>query len=317
MIERLEMFIALARERHFGRAAEACGVTQPTLSAALKQLEDQLGVPLVLRGSRFQDLTPEGLRALDWARRITADARAMKDEMRAARKGLTGTLTIGVIPTALPRVAWLTAPFARRHPGVTLRILSATSTEILSSLNDHRMDAGISYLGEEPLGPVASIPLYEERYVLLGTEARFGAQKTAAWGDLNGLPLCLLTSDMQNRRIVNQHLVAAGVSTAAALESNSVLALVAHVATGDWVSVLPEALAELVTAPGRLKALPLPQGGRLHQVGLVHPARDLHRPSLEALIALTRTLSQDGLAPPEREARKGATQGRSSTGAPT
>ena len=60
MIDKLEYFIALAREQHFGRAAEECGVTQPTLSAGIKQLEDTLGVMLVQRGSRFQGLTPEG-----------------------------------------------------------------------------------------------------------------------------------------------------------------------------------------------------------------------------------------------------------------
>ncbi len=59
MIDKLEFFIALAREQHFGKAAEACGVTQPTLSAGLKQLEDTLGVMLVLRGARFQGLTPK------------------------------------------------------------------------------------------------------------------------------------------------------------------------------------------------------------------------------------------------------------------
>ncbi len=60
MIDKLEFFMALARERHFGRAAEECGVTQPTLSAGIKQLEDILGVMLVQRGTRFQGLTPEG-----------------------------------------------------------------------------------------------------------------------------------------------------------------------------------------------------------------------------------------------------------------
>ena len=85
MIDKLEMFIALANARHFGHAAEQCGVTQTSLSSAIKQLEDQLGVQLVWRGSRFQGLTPEGARVLDWARRIVADARTMKEEMRAAR----------------------------------------------------------------------------------------------------------------------------------------------------------------------------------------------------------------------------------------
>ena len=104
MIDKLEMFIALANERHFGRAAEAVGVTQPSLSGAIRQLEDQLGVQLVYRGSRFQGLTPEGQRVLDWARRIVGDMRALKDEMRSVHAGLSGNLRIGVIPTALPMV---------------------------------------------------------------------------------------------------------------------------------------------------------------------------------------------------------------------
>ena len=62
MIDKLEFILALAREKHFGRAAEACGVTQPTLSAGVKQLEEQMGVLLVNRGSRFQGFTPEGQR---------------------------------------------------------------------------------------------------------------------------------------------------------------------------------------------------------------------------------------------------------------
>ena len=99
MIDKLEFFIVLARERHFGRAAEVCGVTQPTLSASLKQLEEQLGVVLVQRGSRFQGLTPEGQRVLEWARRIVGDTRTMREEMKAARKGLSGHARIAVIPT--------------------------------------------------------------------------------------------------------------------------------------------------------------------------------------------------------------------------
>jgi DNA-binding transcriptional LysR family regulator len=105
MIDKLDMFIALAAERHFGRAAEVCGVTQPSLSSAIRQLEDQLGVQLVYRGSRFQGLTPEGQRVLDWARRISGDMRSMKDEMRSVHAGLPVMLRLGVIPTALAMVA--------------------------------------------------------------------------------------------------------------------------------------------------------------------------------------------------------------------
>ncbi len=151
MIDKLEMFIALANERHFGRAAAACRVTQPTLSSAIKQLEDQLGVQLVFRGSRFQGLTPEGQRVLDWARRIVGDARALRDEMRSVRAGLSGNLRIGVIPTALPMVADLTTPFTKRHPNIRVTILSRTSAEILAGIERLELDAGITYLESAPL----------------------------------------------------------------------------------------------------------------------------------------------------------------------
>jgi DNA-binding transcriptional LysR family regulator len=103
MIDKLEFFIVLARERHFGHAAEECGVTQPTLSAAIKQLEEQLGVILVQRGSRFQGLTPEGQRVLEWARRIVGDAKTMREEMKAARKGSVGPRAAGDHPHGVLR----------------------------------------------------------------------------------------------------------------------------------------------------------------------------------------------------------------------
>ena len=125
MIDKLDFLLALARERHFGRAAEACGVTQPTLSAGVKQLEEQMGVLLVNRGSRFQSFTPEGEKVLEWARRIVGDTRAMRQEINALRHGLTGQLRIAAIPTALAMVASLTTPFRPRHPNVRFTICRA------------------------------------------------------------------------------------------------------------------------------------------------------------------------------------------------
>src|ERR1700730_3010431 len=101
MIDKLEYIIALAQEQHFGRAAEACGVSQPTLSAGLKQLEDMLGVMLVRRGARFHALTPEGDGVLKWARRIVGHTRAMRQELDASKRGLAGHIRIAAVPTAL------------------------------------------------------------------------------------------------------------------------------------------------------------------------------------------------------------------------
>jgi DNA-binding transcriptional LysR family regulator len=197
MIDKLEMFIALANERHFGRAAEAMGVTQPSLSGAIRQLEDQLGVQLVFRGSRFQGLTPEGQRVLDWARRIVGDMRALKDEMRSVHAGLSGNLRIGVIPTALPMVADLTVPFTARHPKMRVTILSRTSAEILDGIDSLTLDAGITYLDNEPLGRVAQTPLYAEFYrYLCAPTSPLARQARVTWAEVALGPLCLSSTSI-------------------------------------------------------------------------------------------------------------------------
>ena len=167
MLEKLEFLLALAREKHFGRAAEACGVTQPTLSAGVKQLEETFGVLLVNRGSRFQGFTAEGERVLEWARRIVGDTRAMRQEVHALSHGLAGRLRLAAIPTALAMVETLTTPFRARHPDVQFTVLSRTSIEILTHLENLEIDAGLTYLDNEPLGRVTAIPLYREHYRLL------------------------------------------------------------------------------------------------------------------------------------------------------
>lgn len=292
MIDKLEMFIALANERHFGRAAETVGVTQPSLSSAIRQLEDQLGVQLVFRGSRFQGLTPEGQRVLDWARRIVGDMRALKDEMRSVHAGLSGNLRIGVIPTALPMVADLTAPFTARHPNMRVTILSRTSAEILDGIESLELDAGITYLDNEPLGRVAQTPLYTEFYrFLCAPGSPFAGRAQISWHEVASVPLCLLTADMQNRRIVNQHLAEAGAKVQAMVESNSTIALVSHVRSSLWASVVPMKLAEMFTGQG-LIAIPIVEPEAEHLVGLVTTRRDPQTPVLQALIEAAARLGR-------------------------
>jgi len=291
MIDKLEMFIALANERHFGRAAEAMGVTQPTLSSAIRQLEETLGVQLVFRGSRFEGLTAEGQRVLEWALRIVGDARTLREEMRARRQGLSGNLRVGVVPTALPMIADLTGPFLAAHPNVDLTILSRTSVEILDGIERLELDAGITYLDNEPLGRVVQVPLYRERYRLLvaGT-SELAARQKITWAEVAGLPLCLLTGDMQNRRIVNRHLAQAGASVRARVEANSSIALISHVKTGQWVAIVAETLAEMYGAG--LSAIPIAAPDASNLVGLIAAPREPHRPVLNALLDLARKVAR-------------------------
>src|ERR1700742_3693391 len=182
MIDRLEFILALAREEHFGRAAEACRVSQPTLSAGIKYLEDMFGVLLVQRGSRFRGFTPEGERVLEWARRIVGDARAMRQDLDALKRGLAGHIKIAAIPTALAMTAMLTTPYRAKHPDVHFRIVSTTSTEILNLLENLQADAGLTYLDNEPLGRVNAIPLYQEEYrLLISANSDFGDREQITW----------------------------------------------------------------------------------------------------------------------------------------
>jgi DNA-binding transcriptional LysR family regulator len=295
MIDKLEFLIALSRERHFGRAAEICGVTQPTLSAGLKQLEGELGVLLVSRGSRFQAFTPEGERVLVWARRIVGDARAMRQEIDTLKRGLNGHLTISVIPTALSMIAALTTPYRARHPNVTFTILSRTSIEVLEELDDLVVDAGITYLDNEPLGRVSTIELYRESYRLLtAADGEFGSRERVTWAEAGRLPLCLLTPDMQNRRIVDQLLRASGIDVAPTLVSNSMQVLLSHVRTGRWSSVMPTILVETLGVGERVRPIPIVEPDAQHTVGLVTPRREPQTPLVAALMTEAKRFAARG-----------------------
>jgi DNA-binding transcriptional LysR family regulator len=283
------MFLALARTRHFGKAAEECGVTQPTLSAAIRQLEDQLGVMLVLRGSRFQGLTPEGKRVLEWARQIVGDARTMREEMRTAKEGLSGNLRLAAIPTALTTASRLTNSFLEKNPNVRLTLLSEPSDRILQMLEDLQIDAGLTYMDNEPLGRVVTVPLYDERYVLLvRTDSPVAGRESIGWKELGDVPLCLLTPDMQNRRIISDHLSEAGIDVNPKVESNSTIALVSHILFGGLATILPDRMAETFVRADALVAIPIRRPDWSHQVGLIAPYREPHTPVLAALIREAR-----------------------------
>ena len=105
-IQQLEYLLALARERHFGRAASACHVSQPTLSVAIRRLEHELDVVIVLRGQRFEGFTAEGQRVVTWAHRILAERNELLADIERMRGGLTVTARIGAVPTAVPASPW-------------------------------------------------------------------------------------------------------------------------------------------------------------------------------------------------------------------
>ncbi|RVV97334.1 LysR family transcriptional regulator [Mesobaculum littorinae] len=294
MIDKLEMFIAVATEGHFGRAAQTLGISQPTLSSGIKQLEDQLGVKLIFRGSRYGGLTPEGERALVRARGIVGETRRLRDEMRATRGGVSGRLRVAVVPTALTWAADLLSRFGARHPGVRFTILSRNSSEVLRMLENLEVDAGLSYLDNEPLGRHATQELYRESYMLVcAAGSELASRSHVGWEAFRGQKLALLTPDMQNRRILDRNLAEAGVEAEVWIESSSIIVLAAKAGASDCMTILPRDIATFLAAGRPLATVPIEGGRAGHAMGIVAPRAEPQTPMIRELLAEGRRMHDE------------------------
>lgn len=132
------------------------------------------------------------------------------------------------------------------HRWTHTKALQRIAAQILSMLDNVEIDAGLRYLNNEPLGRVTTVPLYAERYVLVAKAGHPLLTGPVRWGDLGGVPLCLLTPDMQNRRIITQHLSQAGVEVTPQIEASSIVVLVSHVVRSNLATILPIRAAEII-----------------------------------------------------------------------
>ena len=286
LVRHLSYFVTLARERHFARAAQACHVAQPTLSAAIRKLEDDLGVRLVVRGHRFTGLTPEGERVLVWGQQILSDYSSLRDDLSNLRLGLVGTLRLGVIPAAVPSVSFLTARFCAEHPAADVAIHSLTSRAIQQGLDGFDLDGGVTYLENEPLDHVRRVPLYRERYVFMTHRNHpFAQRKSLTWKEAVTQRLCLLSEDMQNRRIVNNVAASAGLQISAHVVSDSFLSICSHLRHGDWSSIVPHTFSYVFGGTPDLVAIDLIEPVHSQAIGLVLSNRDPSSPMANALLA--------------------------------
>jgi DNA-binding transcriptional LysR family regulator len=294
MISRKYLYlIALAREKHFGRAAAACHVSPSTLSAAIRDLEAELGVAVVERGKQFSGLTPEGRSVVEYAQRMAASAEGLKQELATLRDGLTGRLRLGVIPTALTVVAALTASFARRHSLVTAEVLSLATDEILARLRRFELDAGIVYMESAQTAGLSIVPVWRESHVLLtSADGRFAGRETVSWAEAASVPLCLLTPDMQNRKTIDAVFAKVGAGVTPILETNSIISILAHVGSGHWSSIVPRSVLDQVGTPPRVIAIELVEPSVDWATGLVTLAREPQAPMVAALIAEAKALAE-------------------------
>jgi DNA-binding transcriptional LysR family regulator len=299
MLQKLEFMIALAREKHFGRAAASCGVAQPTLSQAIQQLEESFNVPLVIRSSRFQGFTPEGDLMLIWARRLVGDAQAMREQIIGLQRGIGSHIRVAAVPSAMPIVASLTTPFQLRNPTVRFTILTRPSDELITLLHQREIDAGVTYIDNEPIDDVLKVPLYREQYLLLTTkDGPLGDRDSVPWSALAGLPLCLMTRDLQHRRIIDTAMHAAGIEASPMIETDSVMALASHVRSGNCASIVPRSTVSMIDMSEPLRAIPLVAPEVTRTIGLVVSQRFPIPPITAWLIDDARSYSAPELLTP-------------------
>ncbi|WP_118133117.1 LysR family transcriptional regulator [Oceanicella sp. SM1341] len=289
----LQLLAALARHRHFARAAEACGISQPAFSARIRNLETELGTPVVQRGNRFIGLTREGEVVLKWAGRLLAEAEGLRQEIAALKGSLSGHLTVGCVPTALSFAADLPARLRPAHPGLVLRIVSASSAQILRGLEDFSFDAGLSYLDQTVPAGIRATPLYPERYVLLAPPALAPRPRgTASWAEAAALPLCLLSSNMRNRMIVEEVFASLGLMPAPVTETTALTVALTQAASGDVATIVPERLATSLGAGLGLVMLPLTAPEVEKPIGLLTLQRDPEPPAVTVLRAEAEALAR-------------------------
>jgi DNA-binding transcriptional LysR family regulator len=302
LIRQLEYAVALAREGHFGRAAASCWVSQPALSDAISSLEAELGVLIARRGRRYQGLTPEGELLVAWARRLLTERDELLSELTGGTQALSGKLRLGAIPTALPLVPLVTEALRRIHPGLGFTVRSLPGDEIMRRLATYELDAGLTYLGADPLpGEVRCLPLYEERYVLMTpSEGPLGERDEVTWAEAAKLPLCLLSPEMQNRRILDSRFRQDGVSAVPAVETDSLSVLNGHLRTGQWSSIVPQSWLRLLDRPAGTRLVRLAPPAVSATVGLVALAREPVPAVLRALLDVVANLDMRNAVGGER-----------------
>jgi LysR family hydrogen peroxide-inducible transcriptional activator len=285
----LRYIVILARERHFGRAAEKCFVAQPTLSVAVKKLEEELGVTLFERGSEIR-VTAIGEQIVAQAERVLAEAARVAEVAAQGKDPLAGPLHIGVIYTIAPYLLPKLVPLLRtRAPLMPLMFQEGFTERLVESLKAGELDVIIMALPFNETGLVAQ-PVYREAFrVLLPKDHRWVRQKTVEPVRLLDEPLLMLGAGNCFRdQVLDLCAQVSAPGTPQILEGSSLETIRYMVASGIGITVMPASCADLIPKDDPLlRVRPFVEPAPTRQVGLVwrssfprHRAIDVLRKSL-------------------------------------
>jgi len=278
-IKQLIYLCKLERERHFGRAAEASFVSQPTLSMRLKNLERELGLSLINRSNNFDGFTPEGDRVLSWAREIVSVYQGLKLEVESLKHGVNGTLRIGVVPQCSISLPVMLKAISDRYPQLDYRVPVLSADQLLDALNSHTVDVGIGFF---ELATLRELHFQAETLDDNGIELLYHPQhfpqlqgdEPLTLKEVAALPLCLAEQTRYFRRYIDGHFRDAQLTLRVVLETTSVFQLLQGVQVGLGCLVSPVGhLIDGMTSGLQRRRVAMPPMSRQGAVVIAEPGR--------------------------------------------
>jgi LysR family hydrogen peroxide-inducible transcriptional activator len=294
-IRDLRYLVALADERHFGRAAVRCHVSQPTLSAQIRKLEQTLGVPLVERQPRRVSLTEPGARIVERARRLLLEADAIVELARTDRDPLAGALKLALIPTVgpylLPHIA---RRLKRELPRLKLMLYEYQTAPLLERLRAGEIDMGILAL-PVPSDGLEAEPLYDEPFALAVPAAHpLAGRERVRLDDLKGETLLLLEDGHCLRDQALEVCSHVRVQEDQDYRATSLETLRQMVAAGHGVTLLPELAAQSSVGAARgLRVKPFVRPAPARTIGAVWRRSTTRTQAIAAIAGSIRTAMKE------------------------
>ena len=291
----LRYLVALADERHFGKAAERCYVSQPTLSAQVRKLEEYLGVPLVERQPKRISITPAGEKIVERARRLLQEADAIVELAKSDRDPLAGTLKVALIPTVGPYLLpHVVRRLKRALPKLKLLLYEYQTAPLLEKLRDGEIDMGILAL-PVPMDGLDAVELYSEPFMLaVPADHPFAERERVTTQDLHGEPLLLLEDGHCLRDQALEVCSRVGAQESQDYRATSLETLRQMVAAGHGVTLLPElAAASPVGSARGLRIKPFVKPAPARTIGAVWRKSTTRGPAIEAIANAIRAAMKE------------------------
>ncbi|MBX9685027.1 MAG: LysR family transcriptional regulator [Hyphomicrobium sp.] len=304
-LKQLRYFDALARETHFGRAADACSVTQPALSMQIQELEASLGIPLVERTRGGIRLTPKGLEIAVRAQRLLNDVRNLIDYAKHSAGVLSGTLRLGVIPSVAPYLLPPLLPLLRTtYPDLELHIRETQTQPLLNELVEGKLDVLLLAL---PLKhpDIETLALFSDRFLLAVPKSKKLSGRVRATADLiESENLLLLEEGHCLRDQALTYCSLQKVDAVNAFGASSLATIVEMVAAGLGITLLPEICVGVEGRSRDIKMIRFVEPEPARSIGLVWRRSTARR---DDFLALSKLVLEAGQACLKRGAIAGGT----------